>query len=199
MAVERAGPVEPAAGSVPAVAGREFRRVAGRFASGIAVVATTDAGVDYAMTVSAFTSVSLEPLLVLVCVEKTARFHRAVSNRGAWTVSILGADGEAASRWFAEKGRPTGQQFAGHAHHPGPATGLPVLDAAIGVLECRTRAVYDGGDHDIVLGEVVGAWTDDSSDGETSAASASETGAGSDGAPRGPLLHYRGRYFTLGE
>lgn len=180
-------PGEPSDALAPTADVADFRRVAGRFASGIAVVATTDAGVDYAMTVSAFSSVSLEPLRVLICVEKTARFHRAVSNRGEWTVSILGDDGEAASRWFAEKGRPTGQQLAGHPHHPAPVTGLPVLDAAIGVLECRTRAVYDGGDHDIVLGDVIGAWADDEPDGAP------------DGEARGPLLHYRGRYFTLGE
>ena len=80
-----------------------FRRVAGRFTTGISVVATKDAGIDYAMTVSAFTSVSLEPLLVLICVEKVTRFHRAVSNSGLWAVSMLSDDAEDVARWFAEK------------------------------------------------------------------------------------------------
>jgi flavin reductase (DIM6/NTAB) family NADH-FMN oxidoreductase RutF len=163
----------------PVVRRADFRRVAGRFATGICVVATRDRGVDYAMTVSAFTSVSLDPLLVLVCVEKITRFHEAVLSSGAWTVSVLPEDAEAVSRWFAEKGRPTPKQFADHPHHPGPVTGMPVLDIATAVIECRTRAVYDGGDHDIVVADVVGV----------SAAPAASR----------PLLYVEGGYRKLAE
>jgi flavin reductase (DIM6/NTAB) family NADH-FMN oxidoreductase RutF len=157
----------------------EFRRACGRFATGICVAATTDRGVDYAMTVSAFTSVSLDPLLVLVCVEKITRFHEAVLSSGAWTVSVLPEDAEDVSRWFAEKGRPTNAQFADHPHHPAPVTGMPVLDVATATLECRTRAVYDGGDHDIVLADVVGLWSGPSD--------------------RRPLLYVEGRYRRLAD
>ena len=108
------------------------------------------------MTVSAFTSVSLDPLLVLICVEKITRFHEAVLASGLWAVSVLAEDAEEVSRWFAVKARPTGGQLADYAHHPGPTTGMPVLDCAMAVIECQTRAVYDGGDHSIVLGDVVG-------------------------------------------
>ncbi|MBX6372144.1 MAG: flavin reductase family protein, partial [Acidothermus sp.] len=102
-------------------------------------------------------SVSLDPLLVLICVEKTARFHRAVRLAGAWALSILPEGAEPLARWFAAKGRPTGAQFADVGHHPSSVTGMPVLDDAVAMLGCRTWAWYDGGDHDIVVGEVVEA------------------------------------------
>jgi flavin reductase (DIM6/NTAB) family NADH-FMN oxidoreductase RutF len=171
-----ADPVDPSDPLQP-VDAAAFRVVAGRFATGISVVATTFDGVDHAMTVNAFTSVSLEPLLVLICVEKITRFHRAVLGSGSWAMSILSDDAEDAARWFAEKARPTGGQLANYAHRPGPATGMPVLAQAMAVIECRTRAVYDGGDHDILLGDVVGLWADP--------------------AARRPLLYLEGRYRQL--
>jgi flavin reductase (DIM6/NTAB) family NADH-FMN oxidoreductase RutF len=160
-----------------AVDARNFRRVASRFTTGICVVATRHQDVDHAMTVSAFNSVSLDPLLVLVCVEKITRFYEAVLGSGLWAVSMLSDDAQDVARWFAEKARPTGGQMAAYAHHAGPVTGMPVLDQAMAVIECRTHAVYDGGDHDIVLGEVVGLW--------------------SDPTPRRPLLYFEGGYRQL--
>jgi flavin reductase (DIM6/NTAB) family NADH-FMN oxidoreductase RutF len=179
VAVESAGPdsQSPLAGA--AVTRDEFRRACGRFATGICIAATRDRGIDYAMTVSAFTSVSLDPLLVLVCAEKITRFHEAVLSSGAWTISVLPDDADDVSRWFAEKGRPTAGQFADYAQHPGEVTGMPVLDIATAALECRTRAVYDGGDHDILLADVVGAWTDP--------------------RPRRPLLYVEGRYRKVAD
>ena len=166
--------------AVPAAIDRGlFRRVAGRFATGICVVSTSSQGIDHAMTVSAFNSVSLRPLLVMVCVEKITRFHESVLESGRWVVSVLGDDAEPLSRWFAEKGRPTHAQMADYGHHPGPATGMPVLDAAIAVIECRTWAVYDGGDHDVVLGEVLAV--------------------AADAEPRSPLLYVEGRYRRLAD
>ena len=131
--------------------GAAFRRAAGQFASGIVVV-TTRGG--HAMTVSAFTSVSLDPPLVLFCAEKIARFHDAVLAEGSWAVSILAEDDEKTARWLATRGRPLDGQLDGVAHHPGPATGAPLLDDALAVLECRTTAVHDAGDHSIVVGQV---------------------------------------------
>jgi flavin reductase (DIM6/NTAB) family NADH-FMN oxidoreductase RutF len=160
-----------------AVDQRAFRDAASRFPTGISVVATTHNGVDHAMTVSAFTSVSLDPVLVLICVEKSARFHQAVLGTGSWAISVLPDDAEKVSRWFAEKGRPTERQLADHPYHRGPATAMPVLDVATAVLECRTRAVYDGGDHDILLGDVVGLWVD--------------------AAPHSPLVYFEGTYRQL--
>ena len=132
-----------------------FRRSASRFASGIVVVSTSLDGVSHAMTATAFTAVSVDPLLVLVCVEKIARFHDAVLATGTWAVSVLGEESEKAAAWLATRGRPLEGQLDAFRHHAGPATGAPVLDDALTAMECRTTAVYDGGDHSIVVGEVV--------------------------------------------
>ena len=153
-----------------------YRRAAGQFPSGIVVV-TTSAG--HAMTVSAFASVSLEPPLVLFCAEKIARFHDAVLAAGSWGVSILTEDGEKTARWLATRGRPLDSQLEEIPHHPGAVTGAPLLDGALATMECRTFAVYDGGDHSIIVGQVVAV------DGTA------------DPQARGPLVHYAGRYRPL--
>jgi flavin reductase (DIM6/NTAB) family NADH-FMN oxidoreductase RutF len=150
-------PAVPAAGAPdPAVDEDLFRRTVGHFASGVTVVTTRVGELDHAMTASAFTSVSLDPLLVLVCVDTEARFRDAVLEAGFWGVSVLAATDRRAADWFATKGRPLVGQLDAFPHHTG-VTGAPLLDAAIAWLECRTEAVYDGGDHDIVLGRVVRA------------------------------------------
>jgi flavin reductase (DIM6/NTAB) family NADH-FMN oxidoreductase RutF len=94
-----------------------FRRAAGRFPTGIVVVATSVQGTGHAMTVSAFTSVSLDPLLVLFCAEKIARFHDAVLAAGIWSVSVLDEEAEKAARWLATRGRPLDGQLDMIAHH----------------------------------------------------------------------------------
>jgi flavin reductase (DIM6/NTAB) family NADH-FMN oxidoreductase RutF len=134
-----------------------FRRAAGRFPTGICVVTTRDAGLDHAMTVNAFTSVSLDPLLVLICVELEARFHDAVLSAGYWGVSILDGGGRAIADWLATRGRPLHDQLERTPHRRGPATGVALLEAATATLECRTEAVYPGGDHSIIVAEVVSA------------------------------------------
>ncbi|MEV5825847.1 flavin reductase family protein [Spirillospora sp. NPDC052242] len=155
-----------------------FRGVVGRFATGVAIVTTVSAdGVDHAMTVNAFTSVSLDPLLVMFCAEKLARFHDVVLETGRWAVSVLPEDMRDASQWFATRGRTLDGQLLGWAHTRGPATGVPVLSRAVAAVECRTHAVHDGGDHTIVVGEVVGLDVPD---------------------PDGrPLIFYEGAYRTL--
>ena len=157
----------------------DFRRAASSFATGITVVSARLDGVDHAMTVTAFTSVSLDPVLVLFCAEKIARFHDAVLASGTWAVSVLNAGAEKAARWLATRGRPLEGQLDAFRHHPGPLTGAPVLDDALAVLECRTTAVHDGGDHSIIVGEVL-------------AVSEPQPGAG-------PLLYYGSRYRRLRE
>jgi flavin reductase len=133
-----------------------FRRVAGRFATGVCVLSTVDGGLDHAMTANAFTTVSLEPMLVLVCVETEARFHDAVLAAGQWAVSILDETGRGVSEWLASRGRPLTGQLDRIPFHRGPLTGAPLIDSALGWIECRTTAVHPAGDHDLVVGEVVG-------------------------------------------
>ena len=114
---------------------------------------------------------------MLFCAEKIARFHDAVLEAGLWGVSILDGESEKTARWLATRGRPLEGQLDTIPHHPGPVTGAPILDAALATLECRTTAVHDGGDHSIVVGEVLGV-----------------TEQGGDG---GPLIHYSGQYRRL--
>ncbi len=153
-----------------------FRGALGRFASGVTVVTTVTDGVDHAMTASAFTSVSLDPPLVLVCSHKASRFHDAVLVSGIWGVSILAEEGTAASAWFAHKGRPLETQFDTIAHHRG-SSGVVLLDQSTAWLECTTTNVVDGGDHTILIGAVTGAAVRDDID--------------------DPLLYYRSHYGTL--
>jgi flavin reductase (DIM6/NTAB) family NADH-FMN oxidoreductase RutF len=129
--------------------------------------------------------VSLDPPLVLFCAEKIARFHDAVLAAGAWAVSVVAEDDEKTARWLATRGRPLEGQLDGVAHHPGPATGAPVLDDALAGLECRTTAVHDGGDHSIVVGRVT-------------AVTAPRDPADPQARPApGPLVHYSGAYRRL--
>lgn len=154
-----------------------FRRALGRFATGVCVVTTNAAGVDHAMTANTFTSVSLEPPLVLICVETEARFHDAVLDSGSWGVSVLEAPARALSEWFATRGRPVHGQLDRTPHYRGPKTGVALLDAAVSWLECRTWSVVPAGDHSVVIGEVVSA-----------AVRQEETGV---------LIYYRSAYRTL--
>ncbi|MEU6039289.1 flavin reductase family protein [Actinomadura sp. NPDC047616] len=141
--------------AAPQVDPLRFRQVVGRFATGVAVVTTVAGGVDHGMTVNAFTSVSLDPLLVLFCVDRTARFHDVVLDTGVWAVSVLTEDMEDASRWFATRGRPLDDPLRGWERRRGAATGAAIFAGAVAALECRTHAVHDGGDHSIVVGEVL--------------------------------------------
>ena len=133
-----------------------FRRAVGRYPTGVVVVTTVRDGFDHAMTANSFTSVSLEPLLVLVCVERDSRFHEAVLDAATWGVSVLADSAARHARWFATRGRPLVGQFAQVPHHRGLATGVALLDEAIAWLECRTLDVHPSGDHDVLVGEVLG-------------------------------------------
>jgi flavin reductase (DIM6/NTAB) family NADH-FMN oxidoreductase RutF len=133
--------------------------------------------VDHAMTANAFTAVSLDPLLVLVCVEVDARFHDAVLDAGVWAVSVLDATARPAAAWLATRGRPLHGQLDRVPFHRGEATGAALLEQAVGWLECRTTGVHPAGDHSIVVGEVLSART------------------GHDDA--GTLLYHRSAYRSL--
>ncbi|MCK2213071.1 flavin reductase family protein [Actinomadura sp. ATCC 31491] len=152
-----------------------YRKVIGRFTTGVAIVTTRVGDLDHAMTVNSFTSVSLDPLLVLFCAEKVARFHAAVLEAGVWGVSVLPASMEDASRYFAHRGRPLSGQLARWPHHRGES-GVALFDGAIATLEAATSAVHDGGDHSIVVGGVT------------------SMDMPADGAP---LLYHEGRYKRL--
>ena len=129
----------------------DFRSALGRFASGVTVVTTKDAsGELHGITVSAFCSVSLQPPMVLICIEKTAGSHPEVKKSAIFVVNIL-CEGEAdISELFASS---RSEKFDIVKWHPG-IEGVPVLDGALATLECRVKFSYHGGDHSIFVGEV---------------------------------------------
>lgn len=132
-----------------------FRAVLGRFATGVTVMTTDDGGHPHGMTANAVSSVSLDPLLVLVCVDRAALMAGHVQAAGVFALSFLGVGQAALSDQFADPGRPEGvEQFAG-VPTVVATTGAPVLADNAGWLDCRVWDVHDGGDHLIVVGEVV--------------------------------------------
>ena len=133
-----------------------FRDTMARFATGVTVVTCVQDGFDHAMTANSFTSVSLDPPLVLVCVEDDSRFHEAISSVDTWAVSVLAEHQRGRASWFATRGRPLVAQFDATPTHRGELSGALLLDGALASLECRTVAVHRAGDHDIVVGEVLG-------------------------------------------
>lgn len=146
------------------IAPGDFRAALGQFASGITIMSTLQDGVAHAMTANAFTSVSLDPPLVLVCVDKGVRMHDAVLDCGFWAVSVLTDSQEPLAERFARSGRDLLTQFDGVATVAGPKSGCPVIVGALSWLECRTWASYDGGDHTIVVGEVLSLGVDEPGD-----------------------------------
>jgi flavin reductase (DIM6/NTAB) family NADH-FMN oxidoreductase RutF len=135
----------------------ELRGVLGRFATGVTVV-TAGRPVPSGMTANSFTSVSLNPPLVLVCVVRDAAVHRAITDGESFAVSVLAEDQEQVARYFANKARPRGErEFDEVEWVPGRHTGVPVISGSLAWLECRLAAVYDGGDHSIFLGSVLDA------------------------------------------
>jgi flavin reductase (DIM6/NTAB) family NADH-FMN oxidoreductase RutF len=155
------------------IAPDEFRRVLSHFASGVTVITTLDEkDRPVGLTASSFTSVSLDPPLILVCVDHKAVCYPALRDAGRFAVNILHIDQEHLSRRFATT--RIENKFEGVAHTITPRR-LPVLKDAHAHLECTTVGKHQAGDHTIFVGQV----------------EAAETGDGH------PLLYYRGRYSRL--
>jgi len=156
----------------------DFRRVLGHFASGVTIVTARDgAGRPAGLTASAFTSVSLNPPLVLVCVAHNAQSYEILQGADRFAINILEVGQEALSNRFATKSSTAAEKFEGVAHKEG-ALGLPLLTDALAHLECSTAHAYPGGDHTIFVGQVEAA------------------SSRADEGPE-PLLYYRGRYNRL--
>ncbi|MQX35293.1 flavin reductase family protein [Roseospira navarrensis] len=150
-----------------------FRKALGSFASGVTVVtALDDTGQPVGLTVSAFCSVSLDPPMILICLDKRVS-NRETFRRGPFAVNVLSHRQQAVSNRFAEK---RDDRFAGIAHTPG-RNGAPVLDGCLAVIECTPEHIADGGDHDIIVATVT------------------RVDRTEDGAP---LIYYRGGYAALG-
>jgi flavin reductase (DIM6/NTAB) family NADH-FMN oxidoreductase RutF len=159
----------PAAGQM--IEASEFRREMGHFATGVTVVtATRGDGSACGLTVNAFASVSLEPPLILVCIERGADSHGCIRAAGAFAVNVLDEKrGERLSRRFAAW--DVEEKLRGVAYRA-ERTGAPVLEDALAWLDCRIHDIVAAGDHSIFLGEVVAA----------------------DAREGAPLVYYRGGY-----
>jgi flavin reductase ActVB len=132
-----------------------FRNAMARFASGVTVVTTLDgAGLPWGFTASSFSSLSLEPPLVLVCLEKRAESHAAFAAAERFGVSILAAGQDDEAWRFAKRGA---DKFSGFDTIPGEATGVPLIPGALVHLECQMHERLEGGDHTILVGAVVRA------------------------------------------
>lgn len=147
----------------------------GRFATGVTVVTTRLGGEVHGMTANAVTSVSLEPPLVLVCVDKTADTHDILARAGVFALNVLSREQERLSEHFSKK-ETEGAHRLDEFSHRAAATGAPILEGCLAYLDCRVTAQHPGGDHTIFVGEVV------------------EAGSLRDGEP---LLFYQGRYTKL--
>jgi flavin reductase len=127
----------------------------GAFATGVTVV-TAGRTIPRGMTANSFTSVSLDPPLVLICVLRQAAIHAAILEERAFAISVLSAHQGPVARYFADRSRPRGPgEFDGVDFEPGLKTGAPILSGALAWMECELAAVHDGGDHSIFLGSVL--------------------------------------------
>jgi flavin reductase len=134
-----------------------LRDVMSNFATGITVL--TAAGKHcHGMTANAFSSVSLDPPMVLCCIARTAQMHEAILCSRYFGVNVLSADQEHLARYFASRGRPRGiAQFDDIEWFPARRSGAPLLTGSLAWLECELAEVYHGGDHSIFLGTVLDA------------------------------------------
>ncbi len=155
-----------------------FRAVFGRVATGVLVLTTNSpGGSPHGVTVNAVTSVSLEPVLILVCLQRGTTTQRFVCDNGSFALSVLPRERADLAAHFADRGRPPGAaQFAGVETRP-VATGSLVLDCCLAWVDCEVWATHDAGDHVIVVGEVT------------------DLGLGHDDAS--PLLFYESGYHTV--
>ncbi len=133
----------------------KFKLAMAQFVSGVTVVTTENDGELVGLTVASFASLSLNPPLVIVCVEKNVRSHDLIADSGRFGVSILASDQADLSNRFASK---LEDKFAGVPVRTG-VLGIPLLEGAICTIECHLREALPGGDHSIFVGEVVDVQT----------------------------------------
>ena len=143
------------AGTRQAFSAKEFRSALGSFATGVTVVTTSGEEHAYGMTANAFSSVSLDPPLVLVCVMTGAEGAEHIRTNRCFAVNVLAADQEPISRFFSSKDRPRGRDAFADVPHRTEASGSPILDGVVAFLDCRLHVTLQAGDHDIFIGEVL--------------------------------------------
>jgi flavin reductase (DIM6/NTAB) family NADH-FMN oxidoreductase RutF len=178
-----------------------FRQVAGQFATGVTVVTTQSEGKPAGITVNAFCSVSLEPPMILVCIDLNSNTLPAMRESGAFAVNILTSEQEHLSRCFATTSEERYENFC-HASFHTAATGSPIIDDVLAFLDARIVAEYPGGDHIIFLGQVMAMGSDGymafASEVEFANATLFENHYnGTEPHNKEPLTYYRGKYRHL--
>ena len=168
---------EAKVGSCPVMDRDLYRSLIGQFATGVTVVTTNVGGRLHGMTANAVCSLSLDPLQLLVCVDRESNCFVQMQRAEAFGVSILAADQEEVSNLFARTTKPAESSLQGVGYRLG-SLNEPLLEGALVHLECRLAERLDGGDHIIVVGDVV---------------------AGAKVRDADPLLFHGGRYARLGE
>ncbi|HVM39978.1 MAG TPA: flavin reductase family protein [Acidimicrobiia bacterium] len=153
-----------------------YRQVCGHFATGVTVITAMapgdGRGQPVGMAVNSFTSVSIDPPLVLFCAGKSSTTWPSIQAAGAFAVNVLAEDQEAVSRAFASK---DGDRFSGIGYRQG-TSGSPILNDVLAYIDCTIDAVHDAGDHELVVGRVVDMAV---------------------GREVGPLLFFRGGYADI--
>jgi flavin reductase (DIM6/NTAB) family NADH-FMN oxidoreductase RutF len=162
----------------PGFTAKEFRSALGAFATGVTVITSQAGDQPYGMTANAFSSLSLDPPLVLVCVKGGTDGCRTIQENGVFAVNVLSADQEPISRYFSSKERPKGRDAFREISHRSGRSGSPILDGVAAYIDCRVTAQHPAGDHVIFIGEV--------------------QALGVDAAVR-PLLFHHGAYRRIGE
>ncbi len=154
----------------------QFREALAHFSTGIVIVTTPGPDGPHGVTVNAFASLSLDPPLVLICIERNRYSHAALEQSAVFAINVLAAGQEHLSRFFSSATRPEGPgAFEGITFRPG-RSGAPLIEGCLAYLECRITARYPGGDHTIFIGEV---------------------GSAAVAPGRRPLLYYNRAYRTL--
>lgn len=133
-----------------------LRTVLRQWASGVTVVTSTDGDELHGMTVSSFASVSLDPPLVLICLERSTRTYELVSRTGIFAVSILATDQQEISDLFAGRVPDEGDRLANVRYRLAP-TGAPILEGCLGFLDCSLVARHEAGTHSVFIGQVQAA------------------------------------------
>lgn len=157
------------------VTSEDFKRALGRWATGVTIVTARHGDRVHGMTVSAFTEVSLDPPLVLVCADKSTNTLPIIEAGGVFAVNVLARDQEALSNKFASK-KHEWHRFEGLETDEG-ATGAPLLRGVVSNLDCKVVAKHDHGDHIVIIGEVAEIRSFD----------------------REPLLYFSGRYGSIAD
>lgn len=164
---------------MPDITTDEFRRVMGRLATGVTIVTTRTDDDVHGTTMSAVCSVSLQPQLVLVCVDHESDIHALIRESGVFAINVLHEEQADLAIELSHKGTP--EQQAAHRlenlPHRNGETGAPLLDDSLAHVECRVENTIEAGDHTIYIGTVIAGDVNSRAD--------------------RPLLHYQGRYESL--